>query len=159
MQHADQREKATRGIGIYVGLTFKSLLQDAAAFVVDAATGHVDGFDLAGRQSFHRVEIAFAYLKIIFDHLPEWPQRQVKFCRLFFGLSGDVEDQPFIADRQLHTVWSIRRDTVIAHRQRKAVFFQQIIDRNLTLLLNLGGRRRQVSVVKFDSWPELKQLL
>ena len=54
MQHADQREKAAGGVGVDIGLSLKPLLQDAAAFVVNAAPGHVDGFDLAGRQRFSR---------------------------------------------------------------------------------------------------------
>ena len=50
---------------IDLGLAVEAFLQDARAFVMDAAPGHVDRLDLAGRQTFHRFEIALADLEVI----------------------------------------------------------------------------------------------
>src|SRR6056297_1464869 len=60
MQHADQREQASRGIVVDLRLAFQPLGQDARTFVVNPAPGHVDRFDLAGRHVLHGVEVAFA---------------------------------------------------------------------------------------------------
>jgi hypothetical protein len=48
VQNADQGEQTARSIDIDLGFAFKAFLQDAGAFVVDTATGHIDCLDLAG---------------------------------------------------------------------------------------------------------------
>ncbi len=79
MQDANQGEQATGCVDINFGFAFQTLLQQSRAFVVDAATGHVDGLDLAGRQLFHCVHVALEDLEVVFDHLPERTKPQLEF--------------------------------------------------------------------------------
>src|SRR6056297_4353166 len=78
MQHANQGEKAPRGVCIDLGLAFEALLQNPRPFVVNAPPGHIDRLDLRRRQRLDRVEIAFTDLPVILDHLPERAERQVE---------------------------------------------------------------------------------
>ena len=114
---------------------------------MDAAPGHVDGFDLAGGQFLDRLEIAFADLEVVLDHLTERPERQVEFGGLGGLFGGHVEDQPVFADGQPKVVRPRRHLAVVAGGQRKAVFFQQVEQGDLAFLFDLGRGGRQVAVV------------
>lgn len=74
MQNTDEREQASRGIGINVGFALKPLLQNARALIVDATPRHIYSFNLARSGRFNRVKIAFANLEVVFDHLAERAQ-------------------------------------------------------------------------------------
>ena len=58
MQNANKGEQATRRLLINIGFAIEALLQDPRAFVVNSAQGHIDGFNLAGREGLHSFKIA-----------------------------------------------------------------------------------------------------
>ena len=59
MQNADEREQPPGRLIIDIGFAIEALLQHAGAFVVDAAPGHVDGFDLAWLAAFLQPQSSF----------------------------------------------------------------------------------------------------
>ena len=111
---------------------------------------HIDGLDLRGGGFLDRLEIGFANLEIVFDNLPERPQRQMEFRRLFSAFGVHIKHQPFVTDRQAQMVRPLWHRAIIARRQGKNIVLQQIKHGDLALLLYLGRGRGQVRVVKRD---------
>ncbi len=71
MQYADQSEEAPRRFEINIDLSFQSLDQQFGTLIVDAAAGHVDGFDFCGTGLADRLIIAVANRKIVADRASE----------------------------------------------------------------------------------------
>ena len=59
MQNANKGEQAARRLLINIGFAIEALLQDPRAFVVNSAPGHVDGFNLAGREGSSPLQSSF----------------------------------------------------------------------------------------------------
>jgi hypothetical protein len=59
MQNANKSEQATRRLFINIGFAIEALLQDPRAFVVNSASSHIDGFNLAGREGLTQLQNSF----------------------------------------------------------------------------------------------------
>ena len=117
---------------------------------MNSAARHVDGFDLAGRQAFHRVKVAFANLEIIFDDLAERPQRKMELSYSFSILRRHIKNQPPLSDRQSQAEGPVRHGLAFPLWQRETVVFQQVVDRDLSLLFDFGCGRGKARLVNFD---------
>ena len=89
------------------------------------ATRHIDRFDLAGRQFFDSVEIAFTHLEVVFDNLTKRTERQMEFSRLFRSLGFHVEHQPFFTDRKTQMIRPLGNGPALARGQHEGIVFQQ----------------------------------
>src|ERR1051326_6456900 len=100
MQDADEREKAARGVRIDLDLALEPRHQQRRTFVMHAATGHVEGFDLLRRRMADGLEIAVANQEKVLDHLAERGEREHEGAMLGIVEQAHVKDEPVLLDRQ-----------------------------------------------------------
>ena len=121
MQNANKSEEAPRRIDIKLGLSFEPFLQNPRAFVVDPTPRHINGFDLAGRQLFHRIKVTLANLEVVLHNLTKWPERQVKLCCRVFLFRLHVKNQASLANGQKQSIGSIRHLAIFPFWQLEGV--------------------------------------
>ena len=137
MEYANQREQAARRIEIHADLAFQPLFQKLGRIIVNAATGHVDGLDLLGRGLADGLEIAVANGEIFADRSAEPGQANDDCFQQVAGLGGNVERQPTFFDAQGEFVGPGIVIGIIPGGL-EMIAFQQIEDRNASLLLDIG---------------------
>src|SRR6185312_5080012 len=145
MQDAEQREEPARGAEVDHHALGQPLAQQLRAFVVQAATAHVDRLDARRAGRANRLEIALADQEIVFDDAAEWRQRHEQpLDRRLIG-RADVEDEAILLDAELHMERAVGR----RHRL-KAVLLEQVEDCDGALMLDIGVAADDAALVEGD---------
>lgn len=137
MEYANQREQTARRIEIHADLAFQPFFQELGCIIVDTTTGHVDGLDLLRRGLANRLEVAVADRKIFADRPAEPGQANDDRFQQVTGLCRNVECQPALFDAQGEFVGPGIVIGIIPSGF-EMIAFEQIEDRNASLLLDIG---------------------
>src|SRR5579863_6064532 len=135
VQHRDQREQPPRRVEIELDLALEPLHEDVRGLVVQGAAAHVERLDAVRRRGADRRVVAVADHEIILHDPAERRQREeMRDYRRTVALA-DIEHQPAAVDAEIERI----RPTIVTHRA-EAVLFDQIIDGDRALMLDVGAR-------------------
>ena len=115
-----------------------------AAFVMKAAAAHIESLDAARRRAADGFVIAFADQEIIFDQFGEGRQRHEERRDRRLILAQNFKGKPLFDDRQIQSIGAGS-----AAIQGKAIAFQKIENRNLTLMLHFGRIASDGTFIEF----------
>lgn len=144
MQRIDERKQAARGFMIEGNLALKAFFEQVRAVIMNAATAHIDGFDLSGRGVFQSLIIAFADHGIVTHDRLERGQRQHELMRIV--RARHFENKAVFFERQTQRKSLIRR----AFGQ-KFVAFDEVENGDLALMLDLIGGAGEALFVDVDA--------
>ena len=137
VQDANQRKQPAGGGKVGFHLALQPFQQQFRRLVVNAAPGHVDGFDLGGGGFANRLIIAVADGEIVADRAAEPAQPQHQRLQQLATLAGNMELQPAIRHRKPQPIRPLvpRR---IGTGRFEAVVFDEIEDGDAPFLFNIG---------------------
>jgi len=127
------REEAARGIEVEPHFARESLHEDLGTFVVERAPAHVERLDAPRRGGADRGVVAIAYRVVILDDAAQRRQRQQVRHDGRTVLAPDLEHQASAGHAEMQRVGA----GVVAVG-RKRVLLEQIVDRDGTLVLDIG---------------------
>ena len=132
---ADQGEQPAGGVEIHLELVVEPGAQQLGRLVVEAAAGHVDGFDLVGRGGLDGVVIAVADAEIVADQAAERGQRQIVRGDRLVGVGvAHVEHDVIADDRDVQRIGPLRLDP----GRVELVVLDQIVDGDAPLMHLVG---------------------
>src|SRR5215475_3165577 len=132
VQHADQGEQATRGIEIDHHLSLESFHQNTRTVIVNGAPAHIDGFDLVGSRSPNRLIVTVADHVVVLDDAAQRRQREQMRHHGRVVFEPNVENQTIAIYAQVKRV-----RTIVVSDWCKRVLLEKIVDRDLTLVLDI----------------------
>jgi hypothetical protein len=133
MQHADQSEQAACGVEIEPDLARQSLHQDVGALVVQRTPRHVERLDAVGRRGADGGVVTVADRVVVLDAPPQRGERkEMRDHRRAVG-AADVEHEAASGDAQMQ-----RERAAVVVLGRKGVVLEQVVDRDRTLVLDVG---------------------
>jgi hypothetical protein len=151
MQYADQSEEPPRGLEVDIDLAFQPLDQQFRALIVNAAPGHVDGFDLGSAGLADCLIIAVANREIIPDRSPEAAQSEYQRLQRFAIFPADGDDQPAFLNAQAELIGAGIAILVLFERL-EIIFLDQIEDRDPPFLLDIGIAPQNRGFIEFDRY-------
>src|ERR1700743_1146198 len=126
---------------------------------MNAAAAHVDSLDSFRRRGADRLIVAVADHEIVFHDSPERRQRQQMRNHRRAVLTAYVENETIIGDGKMQ-----RKRAASSAFRREQVLLDQIVDRNRTLVLDIGTGTadrfliecdRNDAVLRIVSWRRL----
>ena len=135
MQHADEREQPSGGVGVHRHLAAEPLAQQFGAFVVQAAAPHVDRLDAARRSGADRLVVGVADQEVVLDDAPQLLQRQIEVGQRRIAGIAHLESEARAVDLQVE----MEGPREVA-RRGEAVLLHQGVERGAPFVLDLRAQ-------------------